>query len=133
MLEIADQAEDWITEEMSVSEHPFLPLTGDMGEEVVKFEGPPKKEISNFSTDPENPKYEWRFQVLHYANGPNEAPVRKIITETSQNFLAQVTKITNRGQTWNEFVGISWKKEKSKGTGRWFKNFKMVPIADPQQ
>ena len=133
MLDICDQAEDWITEERSVSEHPFLPLTGDNGDIVLRFEGTPIKEVSNFTTDPDNPKYEWRFTVLHYEEGAGNAPVRKIITESSQNFLAQVTKVTKRGEQWNDLIGVSWKKQKASKSGRWFKNFEMVHLADPQQ
>ena len=123
---------DWLTEERAISEHPFLPLTGDMGEFVVKFEGPPEKAVSNFSIDPDDPKYEWRFQVLHYEDpSTQDAPVRKIITESSENFLAQVTKVTEHGTVWDNLIGLTWKKQKASKSGRWFKHFDLTVVVSP--
>ena len=125
-----DQSYDWMREERMASEHPFLPLTGDDGEICLRFEGPPEKHKSNFSTD-ESIKYEWRFTVIHSDPNMPRGPERKIITESSENFLAQVTKITQKGTRWNKLIGISWKKQKAMKSGRWFKVFEMVELEDP--
>jgi len=128
--DIDDQSQDWMRDVKTISERPFLALTGDDGSEVLRFMGPPEKQISNFSYDPNNPKMEWRFEVEHFDLEEN-CFLPKIITESSENFLAQVTKITERGSVWKKLVNVQWKKQKATRSGRYFKVFSIEPVVDP--
>jgi len=99
---------DWMRDPIVKAPYPFLPLTGDDGSEIIYIETPPEPHKSGF--DPE--KTEWWLLVRHWDPDDEEWPP-KIVTESSDSFLSELTRITERGTSWKKTVQVKWTKQKS--------------------
>ena len=63
-------------------------------------------------------------------DNPGDSEIR-ICTENSDNFLAEVTIATEKGQVWMKPYWVSWIQKPKKGKNQTFKVFKFEPLEVP--